>query len=160
MTVSRSPDLVSWPMFLAAHRARSTRRRARVGRDRVLVFAPDEAMLRWIEHELFGERVTAQVVDSLVDVVTTLTLVPPPWPQLLILDVAAISPADLELLGSIRAAGWPGMVIAVGDPSDELRRALAIDVVLPRTYQAETLRTAIKHVGIDRPTVPLRRIAR
>ena len=147
-------------MFLAAHRARSPRRRGREDRDRVLIYAPDPELRVWIEHELFGEPMTAQFVQSLADVVTTLTLVPPPWPQLLIVDVSASSPADIETLRSVRDAGWCGSVVAIGEPSEELHRALDIDRVLPATRTPEALRNAIKRVGVERPTVPLRRLAR
>lgn len=156
----KTHDLGSWSMFLAAHRARSPRRRGRVNRDRVLVYAPDPELRLWIEHELFGERVTSQIVDSLGDVATTLTLVPPPWPQLLIVDVTAISSGDVETLRAVRESGWSGVVIAIGEPSETLHRALGIDLALPATRTPEALRTAMKHVGVERPTVPLRRLAR
>jgi DNA-binding NarL/FixJ family response regulator len=125
----------------------------------VLVFAPDAIVLRWIEHELFAERVTMQVVASLADLVTTLTLVPPPWPQFLIIDVTALSAAEVELLRGIREAGWPGTVIAIGDASEDMRRSLGIDRVLDRSLESEALRTAIKQAGVERAN-PLRRLAR
>jgi len=124
----------------------------------VLVFAPDARVLRWIEHELFGETISTQIVDALADVVTSLTLVPPPWPQLLIVDADAIAPAEVELLSVIRTAGWPGMVIAIGEASAHLERSLGIDLVLPRTLECELLRKALKNVGSQRPTIPMRRI--
>ena len=146
-------------MFVAAHRARAPRRRARGTGDRALVLSPDPAVRRWIEHELFGERVTAQFVETLVDIVSTLTLIPPPWPQLLIVDVTALSSADADLLGVVRAAGWAGMVIAIGEPPNDIRRSLGIDRVLSRALGSEELRTAIRHLGTERPTIPMRRIA-
>jgi histone H3/H4 len=138
-------------MFVAAHRR--PRRRARRSQDRVLVFAPDPTVMRWIEHELFAERVTMEVVDALADVVTTLTLVPPPWPQLLIIEVSAIPSAEVEFLRAIREAGWPGMVIAIGDASTAIQHSLGIDVVLDRSLEREALRKAIKDVGSDRATL-------
>jgi hypothetical protein len=137
--VAAAPDRSEWSLFVAAHRVRRTQ----IGRDRVLVFASDPMVLRWIDHELFAERVTTQVVEALADVVTTLTLVPPPWPHILIADVTAISPAEVALLGTIRDAGWPGMVIAIGAPSFDMQRALGIDLVVDRSLEAETLRKAV-----------------
>jgi len=153
-------DYQSWTMFVAAHRARSPRRRSRGTGDHAVILAPDPSVRRWIEHELFGERVTTQFVDTLVDVVTTLTLVPPPWPQLLIIDTAALSPTDAKLLGTIRAAGWSGMAIAIGKVPKVMRRSLGIDRVLSRALGSEELRTAIQRAGVERPTIPMRRIAR
>jgi len=55
-------------MFLAAHCGQVVRRRSRpTGTDRVLIYARDPRVLRWIDHELFGERVTTQVVESLAE---------------------------------------------------------------------------------------------
>src|SRR2546423_14733713 len=107
---------MSWSMFLAAHRAHAPRRLTRDHRDRVLIFVRDPELRRWIDHELFGEAITSEYVEALTDVVTSLTLVPPPWPQYLIVDVADISSSDVEQLASIRDAGWLGKVIAIGDP--------------------------------------------
>lgn len=143
----RSSDR-SWSRFVAAHRARSPRRRSSDGNDRVLIYTTDAVLLRSIEHELFGERLTSQVVSSLTDVITNLTLVPPPWPQYLIVDAAAISAADACLLAAIREAGWQGVVIAIGEPSIETRQSLGIDVVLPRSFGTEVLRNALKQAAL------------
>src|SRR5215471_18340791 len=137
--MGKSNNNISWPMFLAAHRAPASRRRLRQTEDRVLIFAPDPLVLRWIDHELFGERVTTQVVESLAEVVTTLTLVPPPWPQFLIIDVAAISSCDTDMLRAIREAGWPGVVIAIGDASRDQLLSLGVDLVLGRSLDREVL---------------------
>jgi hypothetical protein len=147
-------------MFVSAHRARMPRRRGRgTEQCRVLIYAPDPDVRRWVEHELFAEAVNPHVVDGLADVVTTLTLVPPPWPQILILDAAAIGPADLALLSTIRESGWTGSVISIGDPSNGMQRCLGVDVALPRTFKNEMLRTTIKPiVHRERPTIPIRRI--
>jgi hypothetical protein len=145
VSLARSSEYASWSMFVAAHRARP-RRRFHDNKDRILVFASDPALRRWVEHETFGERVSVEFVDALADIVTTLTLVPPPWPQFLIIDAEAISLGDLELLAAIREAGWSGAVIAVGDASEALQRALGTDLVLPRTFECERLRNAFKGI--------------
>ena len=160
MDASNSTSRTAWSMFVAAHRARAPRRPARATDDHALIISRDPNVRRWIEHELFGERVTPQFVDTLVDVVTMLTLVPPPWPQLLIIEVAALSTLDVDLLGSIRAAGWSGMVIAIGTPTRAMRRALSIDRVVPSSLTNEQLRYAIKYVGTERPTLPMVRTGR
>lgn len=146
----RSSEHVSWTSFVAAHRGHASRRRHRDGRDRVLVFARDATVLRWVEHELFGEQVSSTVVTALGDVVAHLTLTPPPWSQYLIVDAAELSPVDVALLGAIRQAGWGGVVIAIGDACDTSRQALGIDVVLPRCFGNELLRNALKQAMRDR----------
>jgi hypothetical protein len=135
---------MSWSIFIEAHRAQVSRRRNLEERDRVLVFARDPVVLRWIEHELFGEPVSSSIVDSLTDVVATLTLSPPPWPRYLIIDAAELSEPDIRLLGAIREAGWPGAVIAIGDASTDAHRSLGIDAVVPRTLGCEVLRNELK----------------
>ena len=155
----RSPERASWSRFVAAHRGRAPRRRNDDGRDRVLIYARDAALLRSIEHDLFGERVSSHVVDSLTSVVASLTLIPPPWPQYLILDVTEISPADVQLLGAIREAGWPGVVIAIGDASGEMRHTLGTDVVLPRNFGNEVLRNALKDSTMARQPVRTRELS-
>jgi len=143
---------VDWSMFVAAHRAQAPRRYARANHERALVFAPDPTVRLWIEHELFAERVKIQIVETFVDVVSTLTLVPPPWPQILIVDVDAVSRSDIPLLATIRAAGWSGVAIAIGDPSLAMRRALGIDRVLGRSFASETLRNTIKELAASTRT--------
>lgn len=159
MPVIRLADELSWSMFVAAHRSHAPRRRRVPSAcERVLVFAADPDIRRWIEHELFGERVTTDYVDSPAEVVARLTLVPPPWPQLLVVEAALLPCEESETLGAIRQAGWPGMVIAIGEVSDDVERALSIDRVLSRRLGSEILRSAIRDVGAERPTVPFRRL--
>jgi hypothetical protein len=134
-------------MFVAAHRARP-RRRPHDHKDRILVLASDPAVRLWVDHDTFGEPVSVEFVDTLADIITTLTLVPPPWPQFLIVDVDAISCSDFDLIAAIREAGWAGAVIAVGNACEELQRALGTDLVLPRTFECERLRNAIKRVRL------------
>jgi hypothetical protein len=149
-------------MFLTAHRSRAPRRLVADRRERVLIFARDPELRRWIDHELFGEAVASDYVDALADVVSSLTLVPPPWPQYLIVDMAEVSPGDVELLAVIRSSGWPGMVIAIGEASKPMQKLLGIDVILPRTTRigSELLRRSVRTVGLQRPTMRMRRLAR
>jgi hypothetical protein len=79
---------------------------------------------------------------------------------LFIVDMAALSSSDAELLGAIPAAGWPGMVIAIGEPPNDVGRSLGVDRVLSRGFGNEELRNAVKDVGAERATVPMRRIGR
>jgi hypothetical protein len=153
---------ITWSKFLAAHRAHAPRRLRASGPDRAVIFARGPEARRWIDHELFAEGIACEYVDTLSDLVTSLTLVPPPWPQYLILDVAELSDTDVDVLVVIRATGWPGMIVALGLPSKPLQTLLDIDVVLPRTFAigSELLRTTVRTIGADRRTMPMRRLAR
>lgn len=144
MPSASSHEQASWSMFVAAHRAQAPRRRVHGSQERILVFAPDPQVRVWIEHETFGEHYTVETVESIADILTCLTLVPPPWPQFLIVEVDAISREDAELLAAIRDGGWSGIAIAIGDPGKPLQRSLGIDIVLPRTLDYELLRDALK----------------
>lgn len=155
----RASDQASWSMFIAAHRAQAPRRRFREDTARILAFAPREEVRLWIEHETFGERVSVEFVNAVADIITGLTLVPPPWPRLLILDADAISSTDLEFLAAIRQSGWDGAVIAIGDASRLLQRTLGTDVVLPRTLDCELLRNTMKQLASGPTTSRMRRIA-
>jgi hypothetical protein len=149
MVVARSPEHASWAMLVAAHRAPRPRYRKHDG-DRALIVANDPTVRRWIEHELFGESVSTIIVEALGDVVTILTRVAPPWQQYLIVDLVEVGPADVALLAALRDAGWPCVVIAIGDASSGAYESLALDVVLPRTLGSEVLRNTIKQIGRDR----------
>ena len=143
----KAPEETAWSMLLAAHRTQVPRH---ASCDRVLILARDPDVLRWIDHELFAERVTTQIADGLVEAISALALVPPPWPQIFIVEVAAFS-ADVTLLRTIRDAGWPGTVIAIGEPTKHVRTALGIDVVLDRALGSEVLRNAIRDLTALRP---------
>jgi hypothetical protein len=136
-------------MFVAAHRARPRPR----ARRQILVFTRDPGFRLWVEHETFGEHVSIELVDALADVVTSLTLVPPPWPGLLIVDVDALPPDEVNGLAAIRDAGWPGIALAVGDAPAWLQRSLSTDVILPRTLKCELLRNAL----VTQLGLPMRR---
>jgi hypothetical protein len=144
MAAIGAPERRSWTTFIEAHRARVTSRRNVDERDQVLIYARDPAVLRWIDHELFGERLASTVVGTLTDVVANLTLTPPPWPRYLIIDSDDISAADIRLLASIREAGWPGVVLAIGDAPRHLHQSLGVDISVPRNFEYEALRNELK----------------
>lgn len=143
MLVADAQD--SWSMFLAANRMQAPRPVRVERRERMLVFARDPLIRRWIEHEVFGEGVASEHAESLVDVISTLTIAAPPWPRYLVIDVAEISSSDAHLLAVIRAVGWPGVVIALGDAPKPMRKLLGIDITLPRAVKigSEALRDAL-----------------
>src|ERR1051325_5854799 len=121
---------------------------------RAVVLARDPDVRRWIDHELFGEDLATQHAETLTDAVASLTLAPPPHPQCLIVDAAEISDSDVGVLAVVRASGWAGRIISIGNTAQPMRKLLRIDVVLPRTLVigSEVLRKAIRTAADDRPT--------
>ena len=91
---------------------------------RALVLAP--AHETWIRAELAGTGLHTRCVASVAEVVSTLVAAPPPRPQILIIDLAAISAGELLHLHSIRDQGWFGNVIAVGRVPLSVRASLGV----------------------------------
>jgi hypothetical protein len=106
---------------------------------RTLVFAPESTRASWIERELSHAPITIQVGRSIRTIVAALLRDPPPRPQTLIIDLDAISPAELLELHAIREDGWFGRLIALGNVSDELRRSLGIDHVIEQPLIRDSL---------------------
>ncbi len=115
---------------MSAHprlRARATARIAICDADpvRALVLAP--AHETWVRAELAGTGLRTRFVQSVHDVVMALVEAPPPRPQILIIDFAALSAGELLHLHSIREQGWFGNVIAIGRIPLSVRTSLGIE---------------------------------
>jgi hypothetical protein len=115
---------------MSAHprlRARATARIAICDADpvRALVLAP--AHETWVRAELAGTGLRTRFVQSVHDVVMALVETPPPQPQILIIDFAALSAGELLHLHSIREQGWFGNVIAIGRVPLSVRASLGIE---------------------------------
>lgn len=92
---------------------------------RALALAPDHET--WIRSELAGTTLSTRFVGSVAEVVSAIIGVPPPRPQILIVDFSAVSAGELLHLHSIREQGWFGSVIAIGRVPVSLRTSLGID---------------------------------
>lgn len=108
-------------------RARATARIAITDTDpvRALVLAP--AHETWIRGELAGTGLKTRFAQRVEDVVAALVEEPPPRPQMLLVDLAAISAGELLYLHSIRERGWFGTVIAIGRAPLSVRASLGIE---------------------------------
>jgi hypothetical protein len=128
---------------VAPPRARGTRRGPDVPGEqlRALIYAPEPTRAAWIESELARApmTVTIQVGRRVRTIVSALIKDPPPRPQLLIVDIDAITPPELLELHAIRNEGWPGRLIALGRVPVELRMSLAIDHVLTAPFIRDSL---------------------
>lgn len=126
----------------------------------ILIFAPDDKVMRWIEEELAELLLTRQVARSAREIVSALVEDPPPRPQLLVADFDSLTAGDVLGLHAIRDHGWFGSLIALGDVSDELRASLNIERILARPLGSEVLRKAVTQVGLDRETTKMPKLKR
>src|SRR5262249_26366072 len=126
---------------------------------RVLLYAPDPEVLRWMEGELAAEPYYLQIARSPREIVRALIDDPPPRPQILIADVDALTARDVLGIHSIRDRGWFGSVIAVGALSIELRTSLAVETVVARLARG-ALREAVTAIGLHRATTKQPKLAR
>ena len=123
----------------------------------MVVFALDPDVRRWIEHELFGEPVTAQFVASCADLIRALSAVGPTKPGALVFDLAALKPDEMESILAMREQGWAGVVIAIGPSTSEAQRSFDLDCVI-EPFVREGLRKALREAGEGRPTSRIRAI--
>ena len=120
----------------------------------LLVYAPDPAVLRWVQEEIDDQRTTFYVVREMAELIWALTQDVPPRPQILVADFDSMSPGEVLELHSARER-WFGSIIALGAVTDDLKASLNIEYVLGRPLGSETLRKAIGQVGLDRPTTKM-----
>ncbi len=126
--------------------------------NRVLIFAPDPRLRRWIEEELAGEPLVVAVARTAADIVRVLVETPPPRPGILVVDLDAMSPSDVLRVHMIRDRGWAGFVIALGDVAEELRTTLNVEHVLARPFGSEVLRTLVTE--LDKATTKMPKLVR
>jgi hypothetical protein len=126
--------------------------------NRVLIFAPDALVMKWVEDELAGLSFTLQVARSAREIVRALIDDPPPRAQVLTADLDAMSASDVLGLHGIRDRGWFGSVIALGTVSKDLCASLNIEHVIARPLVEGALRRTIAGVGLDRATTRIPKV--
>ena len=125
-------------------------------RDGALVavfYAPDDVIATWVEDELEQDGARIQVARSMHGLVQALVADPTPRPNVLIIDIDALSPAELMELHAIRHMGWFGSIIALGNTPPDLRKSLGVDQVLRPPYLANHLRDAFAALRTPPATV-------
>jgi hypothetical protein len=118
-----------------------------------VVYAPAAGVGNWIESELARDSAMVQTARSMRGLIKALVEDPSPSPNLLIVDLDALSPADLMELHSIRHLGWFGTILALGHVPAALRDSLTIAQTLSPPYVQYQLHDAIIELRTPAPTV-------
>jgi hypothetical protein len=106
---------------------------------RAIIFSPATERERWIEAELARARAMIQIGYSVRQLVMALCEDPPPRPQILIVDMDSLAPAEVVQLHAIRERGWFGTIVALGNVPPALRRSLQIEKVLTVPFVEDAL---------------------
>ena len=117
-----------------------------------VVYAPAESVANWVENELERDGAMVQTARSMRGLVKALVEDPNPRPNILIVDIDAMTPADLMELHSIRHLGWFGSIIALGKVPAALRESLSIDVTLSPPFVQHQLHDTIIEMRTPAPT--------
>jgi hypothetical protein len=126
---------------------------------RAIVLAPAADRRRWIEAEIARVRAVVQVARSLRGVITALCDDPAPRPAVLVVDLDALTAAEVMQLHEVRERGWFGTIIALGRAVPALRKSLDLGRVLSAPFVEDALAEALAHARSEsiRRTVPLPR---
>lgn len=109
----------------------------------MIVYAPDPERIRWIDDELAGAGAVVQLARSVDQVVSALVDDPPPRPQVLVIDLDALTPVELIRLHTVREQGWCGKLVAFGRVPLALRRSLAVGRVVTPVFDDGVLREEV-----------------
>jgi hypothetical protein len=124
--------------------------------ERIAGIAKDPGLARWMREELADARFLLEIADDARVVVLALTEGAPPYPQILIVDLDELSPAELVELHAIRDR-WFGAIIAIGVASPDLRTSLAIDFAVP-PFRPGLLVKAVREIGLSRRTTRMEKL--
>lgn len=124
---------------------------------RVIVYAPAEQRASWIDNELARVEALVQTARSVEQIISALIDDPPPRPQVLVVDLDAISAGDLLYLHQVRERGWCGRIIGLGTAPQALRSSLGIERMLNTPFVRDSLSDAIGEIGFHAATrkIPL-----
>jgi len=110
-----------------------------------VVYVSNRQIARWIEGELSRHGAAIQLARTVGEVVRSLT-VDTPRPDLMIIDIAAITAAQLLELHTVRD-GWAGHIIAVGRLTPAVRASLGINHVLRPPFVRDLLRDLVAELS-------------
>jgi hypothetical protein len=142
---------------ILARGTRTTSTRQKDPAVRVIVFAPAEQRASWIDSEIARCDALVQIARSVEQIIGALVEDPPPRPQVLVVDLDAITAGDLMYLHLIRERGWCGRIIGLGTAPPALRMSLGVERMLNTPFVQDSLADAIGEIGFHAATkkIPL-----
>lgn len=117
-----------------------------------LVLARDTAVADWIADELRHSETELGTADTVDEVLLALFDIPPPRPQILVVDFDPLNASEVFQLHAVRARGWFGVIIGLGTVAPALRTSLAVHRVLARPLDDGALARAFEVIGVSDPT--------
>lgn len=118
---------------------------------RALVLAPDRVVAARIEEDLVDHvRFEHVTVDGVADALRR-----SPQPQILVVDIGVLDAAETLQLHAAREA-WFGSMIALGTVSADLKKSLGIERVVEVPLERGALRSAIRELGLNKPTARMK----
>jgi hypothetical protein len=106
---------------------------------RAIVYSRVPERTRWMENELARSGTPTLAARGIAQLVQILISTDGPKPQLLVIDLDALTAGELFHLHRIREQGWGGTLIALGKIPMSLRASLGIDRSLPPPYVEDAL---------------------
>ena len=125
---------------------------------RAVAFSRVSERRRWIENELGRCGRPTLIPQSIAELVQILLgETGAPRPQLLVIDLDALTAGELFHLHRIRERGWSGTLIVLGRVPPSLRVSLGVDRALLPPFVEDALSEVVaRHVhGSNATTVPI-----
>lgn len=111
--------------------------------ERIAVFAPADAAMRWIVEELAGEPYVLAPLPDIDDLKALVGNAEPDRPALVIADFDSLSRDEMQDLRSIGRQQHAPAMIALGAVPPDVFWALDIEHEIPRPLGSESLRQAV-----------------
>jgi len=127
-------------------------------RHRIVIYSRVVERTRWMENELVRSAADVTIACNVADVIDLLIGGRDrPRPQMLVIDLDALSGGELFHIHRIREHGWGGTLLALGKVPLSLRSSLGIDRTLPPPYVENALYDEVVHHLADSTatTVPI-----
>jgi hypothetical protein len=108
-----------------------------------VIYAPKDQVAKWAEAELDRDGAVLQTARDLPQLMHALVEDPSPRPNVLVVDLDAITPGELLELHSVRERGWFGTIIGLGKVPEALKSSLGIDRAIRPPFSRDQLRDTI-----------------
>jgi hypothetical protein len=128
-----------------------------IGDDKLIavIYAPKAQVAKWVENELDRDGAVVQTARDLPQLMKTLIEDQAERPNVLVVDVDAITPGELMELHSLRERGWFGTIIGLGNVPVPLKTSLGIDHAIRPPFVRDQLRDAVVALREPGATIPI-----